>query len=82
MVSNERNNWIMPEIFQKIKETRFVIVDFSLQCNGAYYEAGYAGALWKNVIQLCSTKGKMFHRKLLSFIKVLTMILRKELLIG
>ena len=54
----ETNNWIMPEIFQMIKECRFMIVDFTLPCDGAYYEAGYALALGKEVIHLCEETSK------------------------
>lgn len=48
----ETNNWIMPEIFHHIQTCKFVVVDFSLPCDGAYYEAGYAAALNKPVIHL------------------------------
>ena len=48
----QTNNWIMPEIFAHIKAARFVVADFSIQCDGAYYEAGYAAALNKEVIHL------------------------------
>lgn len=48
----ETNNWIMPEIFFQIKNSKFVVADFSLPCDGAYYEAGYAAALEKPVIHL------------------------------
>lgn len=48
----ETNNWIMPEIFFQIKNSKFIVVDFSLPCDGAYYEAGYAAALEKPVIHL------------------------------
>lgn len=48
----ETNNWIMPEIFHQIKLSRFVVVDLSVRCDGAYYEAGYAHALGKEVIHI------------------------------
>lgn len=48
----ETNNWIMPEIFFQIKNSKFMVADFSLPCDGAYYEAGYAAALDKPVIHL------------------------------
>lgn len=48
----ETNNWIMPEIFHQIKLARFVVVDLSVRCDGAYYEAGYAYALGKEVIHI------------------------------
>lgn len=52
MSEYETNNWIMPEIFHQIKLSRFVVVDLSVRCDGAYYEAGYAYALGKEVIHL------------------------------
>lgn len=52
MSEYETNNWIMPEIFHQIKLARFVVVDLSIRCDGAYYEAGYAYALGKEVIHL------------------------------
>ena len=48
----ETNNWIMPEIFHQIKTSKFVVVDLSVRCDGAYYEAGYAYALGKEVIHI------------------------------
>ena len=48
----ETNNWIMPEIFHQIKLAKFVVVDLSVRCDGAYYEAGYAYALGKEVIHI------------------------------
>lgn len=54
----QTNNWIMPEIFHQIRVSRFVVVDFSLRCEGAYYEAGYAHALGKEVIQLYDKREK------------------------
>ena len=52
MSEYETNNWIMPEIFHQIKLSKFVVVDLSIRCDGAYYEAGYAYALGKEVIHL------------------------------
>lgn len=54
----ETNNWIMPEIFHQIKLAKFVVVDLSLRCDGAYYEAGYAYALEKEVIHLYDNREK------------------------
>lgn len=48
----QTNDWIMPEIFHQIQLCKFVVVDFSLPCDGAYYEAGYAQALGKQVIHI------------------------------
>jgi hypothetical protein len=50
----EHNNWIVPEIFHAIKQSRFVVVDLSAHNNGAYYESGYAEGIGKTVIHLCS----------------------------
>lgn len=43
----------MPEIFYEIKNSKFVVVDVTEQNYGAYYEAGYAQALGKEVIVCC-----------------------------
>lgn len=51
----EHNNYIMPEIFHEIEKSKFVVVDITKQNYGAYYEAGYAQALGKEVI-VCSKK--------------------------
>lgn len=52
MMRNESNGWIMPEIFKQIRDCRFMVADFSISCYGAYYEAGYALALGKEVIHM------------------------------
>lgn len=49
----EHNNYIMPEIFYEIAISRFVVVDVTMPNLGAYYEAGYAQALGKEVIVCC-----------------------------
>ena len=49
----EHNNYIMPEIFYEIEKSKFVVVDITKQNYGAYYEAGYAQALGKEVIVCC-----------------------------
>lgn len=49
----EHNNYIMPEIFYEIQHSKFVVVDITRQNYGAYYEAGYAQALGKEVIVCC-----------------------------
>lgn len=54
----QTNNWIMPEIFKRIKTAKFVVADFSVPCMGAYYEAGYAAALNKEVIHLFDEREK------------------------
>ena len=60
----ETNNWIMPEIFYQIQNCRFVVADFSLPCDGAYYEAGYAAALNKPVIHLFDKNEESENNKL------------------
>ncbi len=49
----EHNNYIMPEIFYEIQRSKFVVVDVTEPNYGAYYEAGYAQALGKEVIVCC-----------------------------
>jgi nucleoside 2-deoxyribosyltransferase len=49
----EHNNYIMPEIFHEIETSKFVVVDITKQNYGAYYEAGYAQGLGKEVIVCC-----------------------------
>jgi len=53
----EHNNQIVPEIIFQIKQSKFVVAEFSTNNNGAYYEAGYAAGLGKEVIHICQ-KGK------------------------
>lgn len=50
----EYNRQIVPEILYEIRQARFVIAEFTNHNNGAYYEAGYAFALGKEVIHLCN----------------------------
>lgn len=49
----EHNNQIVPEIFYEIQRSKFVVVDVTYPNLGAYYEAGYAQALGKQVIICC-----------------------------
>ena len=48
------NNQIVPEILYEIKQSKFLIAEFSDNNNGAYYEAGYAAGLGKEVIHICN----------------------------
>ena len=48
------NHQIMPEMFRLIRESRFLILEISDPNYGAYYEAGYALGLGKEVIICCS----------------------------
>lgn len=49
----EHNNQIVPELFFEIERSKFIVVDITYSNNGAYYEAGYAQALGKQVIVCC-----------------------------
>ena len=49
----EHNNQIVPEMFFEIKRSKFIVVDVTQPNYGAYYEAGYAQALNKQVIICC-----------------------------
>jgi len=49
----EHNNQIVPEMLYKIRQSKFVIADFTGHNKGAYYEAGYAAGLGKEVIHIC-----------------------------
>lgn len=48
------NHQIVPEMLRLIKESRFMIMDITQPNFGAYYEAGYAQGLGKEVIITCS----------------------------
>ena len=47
------NNGITDEIMVEIKRSKFVIVDFTYNNNGAYFEAGYAQGLGHPIIRCC-----------------------------
>lgn len=55
------NKQIVPEMFRLIRECRFLILEISDPNYGAYYEAGYALGLGKEVIICCSKEA--FNRK-------------------
>jgi len=55
------NNGISDEIMVEIKRSKFVIVDFTYNNNGAYFEAGYAQGLGRPVIRCC--KKEWFEEK-------------------
>ncbi|MGM9552028.1 MAG: hypothetical protein ACI3XA_07215 [Clostridia bacterium] len=50
----EHNHQIVPEMLYEIRQARFVIAELTGHNNGAYYEAGYAFGLGKEVIQVCN----------------------------
>jgi nucleoside 2-deoxyribosyltransferase len=58
----EHNNQIVPEIFYEIEQSKFIVVDVTYQNDGAYYEAGYAQALGKQVI-ICCRKNEFNDKK-------------------
>ena len=51
--SHEHNEKICDKIIGLIRESRFVIAEFTVQNNGVYYEAGFAEGLGLPVIRLC-----------------------------
>ena len=57
------NGQIVPEMLYQIRESRFVIAELSHHNNGAYYEAGYALGLGKEVIHICEEEamGSKLH---------------------
>jgi hypothetical protein len=50
----QHNEQIVPEILHAIEQSRFLIVELSNGNQGAYYEAGVAQGLGKQVIAVCS----------------------------
>ena len=54
----EHNNQIVPEIYQEIDESTFVVADLTGQRGGVYYEAGYATAKEKPLILSCKRDKK------------------------
>lgn len=52
----EHNHQIVPEMLYEIREARFVIAELTGHNNGAYFEAGYALGIGKDVIQVCSAE--------------------------
>ncbi len=55
------NHQIVPEMLRLIRECRFLILDITDPNFGAYYEAGYAAGLDKEVIVCC--KKEVFEKK-------------------
>ena len=54
------NHQIVPEMFRLIRDSRFLILEISDPNYGAYYEAGYALGLGKEVIVCC--RNDMFNK--------------------
>lgn len=58
----EHNNQIVPEMFYEISRSKLLVIDVTIPNLGAYYEAGYAQALGKEVIVCCEkSKGNLAH---------------------
>jgi len=49
----QHNNQIVPEMLYQIRQSKFVVAEFTEHNEGAYYEAGYAAGLGKEVIHIC-----------------------------
>lgn len=49
----EHNHQIVPEMLYEIRQSKFTVAELTGHNNGAYFEAGYALGLGKEVIQLC-----------------------------
>ena len=49
----EHSESVIDRIFAEIKESRFVVADFTGQRGGVYFEAGFARGLGLNVIWTC-----------------------------
>jgi nucleoside 2-deoxyribosyltransferase len=49
----QHNKQIVPEMLYQIKQSKFLIAEFSEQNRGVYFEAGYAAGLGKEVIHIC-----------------------------
>ena len=52
----EHNHQIVPEMLYEIRQAKFVIAELTGHNNGAYFEAGYALGIGKEVIQVCSNE--------------------------
>lgn len=49
----EHNHQIVPEMLYEIRQAKFLIAELTNHNNGAYFEAGYALGVGKDVIQVC-----------------------------
>jgi nucleoside 2-deoxyribosyltransferase len=49
----EHSDSVIDRIIAEIKESRFVVADFTGQRGGVYFEAGFARGLGLNVIRTC-----------------------------
>lgn len=53
MDDHQTNNYIMPEIFNLIKNSKAIVGEISSNNSGVYYEIGYAKGLNKEIILVC-----------------------------
>lgn len=68
----EHNNQITDEIIAAIRESEFIIADFTGNRGGVYYEAGFARGLGRPVIYCCRDSNfddRHFDTKLINHIK-------------
>lgn len=49
----EHNNQIVPDMLYEIRNARFIVAELTNHNNGAYFEAGYALGIGREVIQVC-----------------------------
>ncbi|GHU34327.1 hypothetical protein FACS1894105_00900 [Clostridia bacterium] len=49
----QHNKQIIPEMLYQIRQSKFVVAELTEHNNGAYYEAGYAAGVGKEVIHIC-----------------------------
>lgn len=49
----EHNHQIVPEMLYEIRQAKFLVAELTNHNNGAYFEAGYALGLGKDIIQVC-----------------------------
>lgn len=81
------NKQIVPEMFRLIRESRLLVMDITEPNYGAYYEAGYAQGLGKDVIITCSKAvfNKNYEteedKKMMKYIKPHFDIAQKQILV-
>lgn len=81
------NKQIVPEMLRLIRESKLLVMDITEPNYGAYYEAGYAQGLGKEVIITCSDKvfSKKYEseedKKMMKYIKPHFDIAQKQILV-
>lgn len=56
MKDHQTNNYIMPEIFSLIDDSKAVVGEISSKNNGVYFEIGYAKGRRKDIILICKSE--------------------------